>query len=88
MTKGKAGWQCVTVGCGRAKHRGDLCDACARRKSEPPALKAPKVPPAPKAEIKPRIYPTGETRWLDGRQEMEITDGQQRWWVSTQEEAA
>lgn len=69
-----AGRQCVTRGCGRARYRGEWCDACYRR-----ALKTQREPAK---VIHATVYPTGQVRRGEARPEQEMTDGRQRWWVS------
>ena len=74
----KMGWQCVTPGCRRAKYKGDTCGTCAKAAQ-------PRQPPR---DIRATVYPTGETRRADGTDQVEYTDGRQRWWVSGSEVAA
>lgn len=79
MTKGKPNWQCVTRYCGEPKADGDLCETCARTPGGKRAVNA--YTPPPKPECAPKVYATGATRRLDGRNEQQMTDGRQQWWV-------
>lgn len=74
MTGKKAVWQCVTPGCRRAMHTGDLCGACAKAARPKPA-RTPR-------DIHTTIYPTGATRRCDGVDQAEYTDGHQTWWTN------
>ena len=75
--KSKKAWQCLTPGCGHARNGGEWCDACERR------YRTPKVQVV--QVIQTKVYPTGASRYLDGRDEMEYTDGAQRWWAVARE---
>lgn len=67
---------CETPGCGRARYRGDLCDACYRR-----ALKAERAAEKGTTVVRTAVWSTGDLRWTDGRREAAYTDGRQTWWA-------
>lgn len=75
----KTRWHCTTPGCRNPRRQGELCATCAQ---------AVRRARREQREIRPAIRPTGQTRWLDGRAEQQMTDGQQRWWVSVWKAAA
>lgn len=95
MTSGKAGWQCVTPGCGKARYRGEYCDSCSRRDLKRQRAAGTSQPAGsgafirePKREVRAVVYPTGAMRWGEAQREQEMTDGKQRWWVIAQERIA
>ena len=75
MVKGKASWQCTTPGCTRTQRFGDLCATCAKNVRQPRR---------DVRDIRSTVYPTGKTRRSDGADQVEMTDGRQRWWVTAQ----
>jgi len=66
---------CTTPGCRNHQRFGDLCGTCA--KNVPQARRESR-------DIRSTVYPTGETRRSDGTDQVEMTDGRQRWWVNAQ----
>lgn len=74
----KPSWQCVVPGCRNTQRFGDFCGGHA---------KAERLKRTPK-EIRATVYPTGDTRTVEGLQQTEMTDGRQRWWACAREEAA
>ena len=77
-------WRCPI--CGDPDCRGDeFCAAWVPRK--PPPISSHAYIPMPKPEAAPRVAPTGETRRMDGRREMQYTDGRQTWWAVAREAA-
>ena len=70
-------FNCATLGCRNTKRFGDYCGTCAR------AAGAKRT-----REIRSTVYPTGETRYSEEHDQVELTDGIQRWWSSAREAAA
>lgn len=74
----KTVWQCATPGCRNTQRFADLCASCTTKQRH---QRTPK-------EIRSAIHLTGETRWAEGQDQAEYTDGRQRWWANVQGEAA
>lgn len=75
-------WRCVA--CGQPRCRGgEFCAAWQARGK----LASHAYERLPKPEKVTRIAPTGETRRMDGRREMQYTDGRQTWWAVAREAA-
>jgi len=77
-------WRCVA--CGQASCRGgEFCAAwMARTASQVGSGASPRTP---KPEQTPKVRSTGQTRRMDGRREMQYTDGRQTWWAVAREAA-
>jgi len=77
-------WRCVA--CGQPSCRGgEFCAAWAARST---SLAGSGVfLRTPKPEKVTRIAATGEVRHMDGRREVQYTDGRQTWWAVAREVA-
>ena len=75
-------WRCVA--CGQASCRGgEFCAAWAARMAAPVSSGAGLRQPKP--ERMPTVRSTGAVRRMDGRREMQYTDGRQTWWAVARE---
>ena len=75
-------WRCVA--CGQDACRGgDLCSAWQARG----ALATHAYERLPRPERMPKVQTTGMTRRMEGRREMQYTDGRQTWWAVAREAA-
>lgn len=78
-------WRCVA--CGQASCRGgEFCAAWTAR-STSLAGSGAFLGRTPKPELMPKVRSTGMTRRMDGRREMQYTDGRQTWWAVAREAA-
>ena len=72
-------WRCV---CGQAACRGgEFCAAWQARSGSGADERLPRP------ERVPKVQTTGMTRRMEGRREMQYTDGRQTWWAVAREVA-
>ena len=70
-------WRCV---CGQASCRdGEFCAAWMARSGSGAYERLPRP------ERVPKVQTTGLVRRMDGRREMQYTDGRQTWWAVARE---
>lgn len=78
-------WRCV---CGQATcHGGEFCAVWLARRTPSQAGSGAFLGREPKPERVPKVRSTGQERSMDGRREMQYTDGRQTWWAVAREAA-